>query len=75
MREGQIMSKMEHFHNFNDTLATWDQRFHSQVPKTSVNHDGDERMTEMRPKNLIPTNTGELGMGGHTNICWQNFAQ
>ena len=25
--------------------------------------------------NLLPTNTGELGMGGLANICWQNFAQ
>ena len=32
------------------------------------------RWTEMRPMLLIP-NTGELGMGGHANICWQNFAQ
>ena len=25
--------------------------------------------------NLIPTNTGELGLGGLANTCWQNFAQ
>ena len=29
----------------------------------------------MKPMNLIPTNTGELGLGGLTNIHQQNIAQ
>ena len=29
----------------------------------------------MRPMNLMPTNTGELGMGGVANIHQQNIAQ
>ena len=29
----------------------------------------------MKPMNLIPTNTGELGLEDLANIHWQNFAQ
>ena len=33
------------------------------------------RWDNITPTNLIPTNTGELGLGGPANIWWQTFAQ
>ena len=33
------------------------------------------RWTEMKPMNLVPTNTGQVELGGLANICRENFAQ